>query len=133
MSHRLTRILTVGGMIAALALLPFAARAMHFADLRSCSNAAPGTVGSTLSAVELAINSAAFLGRNATSDQSNLLSKLQFAYSKATQQKWGDAMQKLQDISDAATALAGAAKPKLDDATGINNAVTVATACMTGL
>ncbi|MGE5337732.1 MAG: hypothetical protein ACM3PU_07880 [Gemmatimonadota bacterium] len=133
MNHGLTRILTVGGMITALAALPFVARATHFADLRPCSNGGIGTVGSTLNAVELAINSAAFLGRNATSDQSNLLSKLQFAYSKATQQKWGDAMQKLQDISDTATALAGAAKPKLDDATGINNAVTVATACMTGL
>ncbi len=113
--------------------MPLAAQAGPFADIRTCSDAALGTVGQTLTAVETAINSASFLGRRATTDQSNLLAKLESAYSKAVAGKWGDAIQKLGDISDTATALATAAKPKLDDATGINNAVIVATRCMTGL
>lgn len=124
---------SVGIALFAAAALPLAAHAGPFADIRNCSNAALGTVGASLTAVETAINSAAFLGNRATSDKSNLLAKLEAAYSKALAGKWGDAIQKLGDISDTATALAGAPKPKLDDATGINNAVINATRCMSGL
>jgi hypothetical protein len=117
----------------AAAALPLAVHAGHFADIRNCSDSALGTVGQSLNGVERAINSASFLGNRATTDKSNLLAKLESAYSKAVAGKWGDAIQKLGDISDTATALANAVKPKLDDATGINNAVIGATRCMTGL
>lgn len=39
----------------------------------------------------------------------------------------------LQDISDKATALATAPKPKLEDASGINGAVVTAIGCVGGL
>jgi conjugal transfer/entry exclusion protein len=124
---------SVGAALFAASALPLAAHAGPFADIRNCSDAALGTVGQSLTAVETQINSASFLGNRATTDKSNLLAKLEFAYSKAVAGKWGDAIQKLADISDTATALANAAKPKLDDASGINRAVINATQCMTGL
>ena len=89
-----------------------------------------GSCSLELNAVETSINSAVFLGRNATTDKSNLLAKLDAANAKISQAKYGDAIDKLVDISDAATALAGAAKPKLDDATGINTAVGAAVSCV---
>lgn len=47
--------------------------------------------------------------------------------------KFSDAVDKLQDISDKATALAGAARPKLEDASGINSAVVDAIRCVAAL
>ncbi len=89
-----------------------------------------GSCSLELNAVEASINSGIFLGRKATTDQSNLLAKLDAANAKISQAKYGDAIDKLMDISDTATALAGATKPKLEDATTINNAVAAAVSCV---
>jgi hypothetical protein len=99
------------------------ARAEHFTG--SCST--------QLNAVETAIQTAVFLGKNATSDQTNLLAKLDAAGAKISLGKFSDAVDKLQNISDTATALAGAAKPKLADATAINQAVGDTIACVGSL
>ena len=47
--------------------------------------------------------------------------------------KFDDAVDKLQNISDTATALADAPKQKLEDASGINWAVVTAIGCVGGL
>lgn len=83
-----------------------------------------------LNAVESAIMAAQFTGSKAASDQSNLIAKLQAAEAKVTLAKYSDAVDKLQDISDTATALAGATKPKLEDASLINGAVVSAIGCV---
>ncbi len=92
-----------------------------------------GACASELNAVESAIGSGIFLGKNATTDRSNLLAKLEAAGAKVRLAKYGDAVDKLQNISDTATALANAPKPKLDDASGINGAVVTAIACVGSL
>ena len=99
------------------------ARADHFS----------GSCGSELNAVEAAIESGVFLGNKATTGESNLLAKLEAANAKILLGKFSDAVDKLQDISDRATALADAPKPKLEDATGINGAVGDAIACVGAL
>ena len=92
-----------------------------------------GACASELNAVETAIQSAVFLVKSASTDQTNLLAKLEAAAAKVGLQKYDDAVDKLQDISDKATALASAPKPKLEDASGINGAVITAIACVGGL
>ena len=89
-----------------------------------------GTCGSELNALETAIQSGVFLGKNAATDRSNLLAKLEAAAAKIRLTKYDDAVDKLQNISDTATVLAGAPKPKLGDASGINGAVVSAIACV---
>lgn len=74
-----------------------------------------------------------FLGKNAATDQSNLLAKLEAAAAKVRLSKFSDAVDKLQNISDTATALAGAQKPKLEDASQINGAVVIAISCIGAL
>lgn len=95
--------------------------------------AAAGDCAYELAAVSDAINAAEFLGKKADTDRSNLLAKLQAAEGKVALDKFSDAIDKLVDISDTATALADAPKPKLGDATGINMAVTGAIACVGSL
>lgn len=92
-----------------------------------------GACESQLNALEAAIENAVFLGNNASSDRSNLLAKLEAAAAKLEMGKFSDAVDKLQDISDKATALAAAAKPKLEDAGGINSAVVDAISCVGAL
>ena len=89
--------------------------------------------GAELNTLGSAIDVALFLGRNATTNQSNLLAKLASAATKVSQQKYPDAIDKLEDISNTATALAGALKPKLEDATAINDAATAAILCVGAL
>ncbi|BAL22803.1 hypothetical protein [Azoarcus sp. KH32C] len=86
-----------------------------------------------LNAVEAAIMAGTFLGRSAATDQSNLLAKLDAAAAKIQLQKFPDAIDKLEDISNAATALAGAPKPKLNDASLINSSVRTAITCVGNL
>jgi hypothetical protein len=107
-------------LMAAMGAWTSVARADHFT----------GACAFELNAVEAAIRSATFAGQNATTDQSNLLAKLEAANAKVAEGKFSDAVDKLDDISDKATALAGAAKPKLADATAINTAVASAIACV---
>ena len=83
--------------------------------------------------VGIAIDDAAFLTSRAVSNESNLVAKLDAAEAKLSCGKLSDAMDKLLDISDKATAWAGAPKPKLVDATGINGAVGAALLCIGGL
>ena len=112
--------ITLTLLIAVLGAWTSIARANHFV----------GACAFELNAVEAAIRGAVFQGQNATTDQSNLLAKLEAANAKVAEGKFSDAVDKLDDISDKATALAGAPKPKLADATAINTAVTAAIACV---
>ncbi|HJV26570.1 MAG TPA: hypothetical protein VJ673_12855 [Aromatoleum sp.] len=89
--------------------------------------------GTELNAVEAAIMAGLFLGKNASGDQGNLLAKLDAAAAKILLQKYADAIDKLEDVSNTATALAGASKPKLDDATAINSSVRAAIGCVGSL
>lgn len=92
-----------------------------------------GQCATELNGVEAAILGSAFIGQKAGTDQSNLLAKLSAAEAKVQLSKFSDAVDKLMDISDTATALAGAAKPKLADATAINTAVIAAVTCVGAL
>ena len=110
-------------LMAAMGAWASAARADHFT----------GACAFELNAVEAAIQGGAFQGQNASTDRSNLLAKLEAANAKVAARKFSDAVDKLDEISDKATALAGAPKPKLADATAINTAVAAAIACVGGL
>ena len=92
-----------------------------------------GACGTELNAVGSAIQDGAFVGKKGAADQSNLLAKLEAAAAKVQLGKFDDAVDKLLDISDTATALADAPKPKLEDAGEINTAVIAAIACVGGL
>jgi len=88
---------------------------------------------SDLTAVDVAISAATFIDPKADSNRSNLEAKQDAAEAKLSCGKLSDAMDKLLDISDKATAWADAPKPKLEDATGINEAVGDAITCIPGL
>ena len=88
---------------------------------------------SELNAVDTAIVDGVFLGKNASTDESNLRAKLEAAAAKVGLRKYDDAVDKLHNISDTATALANAPKQKLEDASGINEAVRTAISCIGGL
>lgn len=109
---------TVVGVVAAV--LAVAGGAAHAAT--SCAT--------ELDSVGGAIVAATFFGKNAATNETNLLAKLEAARAKLGLGKPGDAVDKLQDISDTATALADATKPKLDDASVINAAVATAIVCI---
>lgn len=59
--------------------------------------------------------------------------KLEAAAARVGLSKFSDAVDKLQNISDTATALANAPKAKLEDATQINGAVVTAIGCIGAL
>lgn len=99
----------------------------------TAATAFDGACATELNALESSIQSASFIGPKASTDQSNLLAKLTAAEAKVTQRKFSDAIDKLTDITDTATALATAAKPKLVDATAINTSTAAAMACVGGL
>jgi hypothetical protein len=88
-----------------------------------------GPCADQLNAVESAIQAGVFVGKSASTDQTNLLAKLEGAAAKIQLQKFPDAVDKLLNISDTATALATAPKPKLEDASAINTAVVTAVTC----
>jgi len=89
-----------------------------------------GQCDEQLSAVEGSIGSAHFIGNKAATNRSNLLAKLAEAQAKVYREKYADAITKLGDISETATELANASKPKLDDASAINYAVSSAISCV---
>ena len=95
--------------------------------IATASGPVVSTVGAQLDAVEAQILAGEF--KNAR-DQSNMLAKLGEAANKARAKKWGDASTKLQNISDQADTLAGAAKPKLVSADGITAAAGFAQECV---
>ncbi len=119
MTNRMKAV-TLALLMAGMGAWAGAARADHF----------DGACAYELNAVEAAIQGAQFLGQNAATDQSNLLAKLEAAGAKVRDSKFSDAVDKLDDLSDKATALAGAPKPKLADATAINMAVVAAINCV---
>ncbi len=81
-------------------------------------------------AVRASIESAVFVGKNAATDQSSLLAKVEAAEAKAIDGKLTDASDKLLDVADTAALLASAPKPKLEDASGIIASVDAAVACL---
>ena len=99
----------------------------------------PGVAGAAevcvekMSAVETAILDGNFSGRKIGGeyrDQERMLDKHYHAVIKLGMGKYDDAIDKLIDISDKAYDLANATKSKLDDDTGISNAVNDAIACI---
>jgi len=96
-----------------------------------------GACAAELNALEAAINNAVFLGPTADLNRSSLLTKLDAADAKVDLEKYADAVDKLLDISNKATALADldgvtGNKIKLEpaDAVVINNAVGDAITCV---
>jgi hypothetical protein len=81
---------------------------------------------SELNAVDSAIVDGVFVGKNASTDESNLRAKLEAAAAKFGLRKFDDAVDNLQNISDTATVPANAPRQKLEDASGINEAVVTA-------
>jgi hypothetical protein len=118
------------GMATAFALVPMAAHAGSYAGNTTACASGVSTVGIQLDAVQAAILGGGFTNER---DRTNMLGKVNAAASKAAVRKWDDANGKLQDVSDQALALAGAAKPKLTGADAIVNAAYAAQLCMTGL
>jgi hypothetical protein len=100
--------------------------------LPSESNAEPytGQCDDLLAVVGQKIESANFIGNKAETNRSNLLAKLAEAQAKVYREKYNDAITKLGNISDTSTALANAPKPKLEDASAINYAVSSAIDCV---
>jgi len=101
--------------------------------LVSTAYASDALCSEDLAAVQRAIDGGIYSGRKATSNKSNLEVKLVAAETKLTAYKFGDAVDKLYDISEKATAWADAPKAKLDDATAINYAVADAMTCIGSL
>lgn len=113
----------LGGALAAAAISGWSSVAIadHF----------NGTCADELNAVEMAINAGRFTGKKAESDRTNLLAKLGAADRKIELNKYSDAVSKLEDISNTATALANAQpNSKLDSAENINEAVIDAIICV---
>ena len=79
-----------------------------------------------LNAVDTAIVDGNFVGKNASTAESNLRAKLEAAAAKVGLRKYDDAVDKLHNISDTATALADASKHKLEGVSRINEAVVTA-------
>jgi hypothetical protein len=103
--------------------------------LPSESNAEPytGQCDDLLAAIGQKIESAHFIGNKAETDRSNLFAKLAEAQAKVYLKKYNDSITKLGNISDTSTALANARKPKLEDASAINYAVSNAIGCVGAL
>ena len=89
--------------------------------------------GDDMAIVQFAIDTGIYDGKKATGNQSNLDMKLAAAEAKLVLLKRDDAVDKLYDISEKATAWANAPKAKLDDATAINDAVADAISCIGSL
>jgi len=85
--------------------------------------------------VDQAIMDAEFSGRQAPRDEGKMLLKVQEAIAKVNATKYSDAIEKLGDISEKANALADpdSGKKKLEDASGINDAIYDAAVCINSL
>ena len=94
------------------------------------ASATAGDCAAELIAVGSAIDAGVYLGKRAATSESNLQAKLEAADAKVSLDKFSDAVDKLMNISDTATALADAPKAKLEDATDINDAVSAAIICV---
>ena len=131
MSKAIKAALAAMGMVAAMA----AQAGSYIGDgqlqtqclIATASGPVVSSVGAQLDYVEAQILAGEF---KSARDQSNMLVKLADAASKARMKKWADAGTKLEDISDQADALAGAAKPKLVGAGGITAAAGFAQECV---
>ena len=113
----------MGALALSMVLAAGPVNAMHISD--ACA--------AELNALEIAIDDSVFIGRRADSNQSNLQAKLDAADAKVGLEKFSDAVDKLMEISDKATALANAPKPKLESAVGINQAASAAIVCVGAL
>jgi len=94
-----------------------------------------GACADQLNAVEAAIAAARFTGMNAEMDQTRMLAKLDAADAKVDQEKYSDAIDKLDEIASKADELATAPKSKLNgnDATIIIEKVAYAIGCVGSL
>lgn len=88
------------------------------------------TCAAELGLVKQAIYDATFYDPKALSNETNLIAKVDSASAKLGQNKPGDAIDNLVSVSDKATDLATAPKPKLDDSTGINMTASAAITCI---
>lgn len=108
--------------IVALVSVSLSAGLAHATDASTCA--------AELGLVKDAIYAATFYDPKADTNRSNMIAKVDAAAAKLALNKPADAIDKLQAVSDQATTLATAAKPKLDDATGINMAASDAITCV---
>jgi len=92
-----------------------------------------GQCDDLLAVVGQKIESANFLGNKAETNPSNLLAKLDGVQAQIYLEIYSDVITKLGNISDTATDLANAPKPKLEDASTINYAVSNAIDCVGAL
>jgi hypothetical protein len=121
---------TLKVLLASLFMLPFAAQA------------AKGDCAYEVGKVDEAIMAGDFLGSSKPAskwtksktkignNQSNLLAKLDAAEAKINLDKFSDAIDKFYYLSERATVLATAQKPKLVDASEINSTAGAAMACV---
>ncbi|SIR55991.1 hypothetical protein SAMN05421829_12033 [Aromatoleum tolulyticum] len=110
--------------LVAIAALPFA----FGAGMAQASNAE--TCSLEVGYVKDAIVAGKFLGGTADANRTNMLAKVDAASAKLALNKPSDAIDILVAVAAKATELADAPKPKLESATDINNAATVAIACV---
>lgn len=86
-----------------------------------------------IAAVKDAVWSATFTGRNAEKDRMGMDAKAEAARVKMAEMKFGDAIDKLDDLIEKADALESAPKAKLVDATDIVEAAAEAIYCVSDL
>ena len=86
-----------------------------------------------LDAVDAAIAAATFNGKRGEIDRLGMFGKVDEAIRKLKEEKYGDAMQKLLDISAKAEALATSPKQKLEDDTDIQTSIYYANQCISSL
>jgi hypothetical protein len=100
------------------------------------AQAAPGDCSVEFGGVAQAIDDAIYLGKRPLMSESSLEVKLESAIAKVSHDKFDDAVEKLEELSDKATGWADpliTRKVKLEDATGINDAVALAIICVASL
>ena len=120
-------------LLAAVLILPISSQAKGKPDPVVCDSDWPACYSQADKDIRTAIGDATFLTPKAEDNESNLLVKLAAAGAKLSCGKPADAIDKLDDISEKTTAWADAPKEKLDNATGINDAVDAAISCIGGL
>jgi hypothetical protein len=95
------------------------------------AQAAPGDCSVEFGGVAQAIDDAIYLGKRPLMSESSLEVKLESAIAKVSHDKFDDAVEKLEELSWADPLITR--KVKLEDATGINDAVALAIICVASL
>jgi len=132
----LLEVLTMTGILKRKATVAAALCLWAWNLLLPCESYAESYAGQCddlLAVVGQKIESANFLGNKAETNPSNLLAKLDGVQAQIYLEIYSDVITKLGNISDTATDLANAPKPKLEDASTINYAVSNAIDCVGAL